>query len=102
MTEPRFDTILLTGAAGRLGTQLRRGLAPLARRLRLTDRVTIADPQPHEDCFAADLSRDIWSCFGCHQGGDQLTLWSLATHQPLYAATKFLCQSNGLPIPWRT
>lgn len=53
-------------------------------------------------CFAANLSRDIWHCFGCHQGGDQLTLWSLATHQPLYAATKFLCQSTGLPIPWRT
>jgi len=53
-------------------------------------------------CFAADLSRDIWHCFGCHQGGDQLTLWSLATHQPLYAATKFLCQSTGLPIPRRT
>jgi len=52
--------------------------------------------------FAADLSQDIWHCFGCHQGGDQLTLWSLATHQQLYAATKFLCQSTGLPIPWRT
>ena len=53
-----------------------------------------------QTCFAADLSRDIWYCFGCHQGGDQLTLWSLATHKPLYAATKFLCQSTGLPIPW--
>jgi DNA primase len=53
-------------------------------------------------CFAADLSRDIWHCFGCHQGGDQLTLWSLANHKPLYAATKFLCQSTGLPIPRRT
>ena len=50
--------------------------------------------------FAADLSRDIWHCFGCHRGGDQLTLWSLATHTPLYAATKLLCQSTGLPIPW--
>ena len=55
-----------------------------------------------QTCFAADLSRDIWYCFGCHQGGDQLTLWSLATHKPLYAATKLLCQSTGLPIPWLT
>jgi len=55
-----------------------------------------------QPCFAADLSRDIWHCFGCRHGGDQLTLWSLATHQPLYAATKFLCQSTGLPIPWLT
>ena len=53
-----------------------------------------------QTCFAADLSRDIWYCFGCRRGGDQLTLWSLATHKPLYAATKLLCQSTGLPIPW--
>ena len=53
-----------------------------------------------QPCFAADLSRDIWYCFGCHRGGDQLTLWSLASQKPLYAATKLLCQSTGLPIPW--
>ena len=53
-----------------------------------------------QTCFAADLSRDIWYCFGCRRGGDQLTLWSLATHKPLYAATKLLCQTTGLPIPW--
>ena len=34
MSTPQFDTLLITGAAGRLGTELRRGLAPLARRLR--------------------------------------------------------------------
>jgi hypothetical protein len=53
-----------------------------------------------QTCFAADLSRDIWYCFGCRQGGDQLTLWSLANRKPLYAATKLLCQSTDLPIPW--
>lgn len=53
-------------------------------------------------CFAADLSRDVWYCFACNQGGDQLKLWSLATHKPLYAATKLLCQTTGLPIPWRS
>src|SRR5690606_658649 len=56
MTKPRFDTILITGAAGRLGTELRRGLAPLARRLRLTDRTGIADLQPNEDATVADLA----------------------------------------------
>ncbi|MGQ0564634.1 MAG: NAD-dependent epimerase/dehydratase family protein [Gemmobacter sp.] len=55
MTGPRFDTILLTGAAGRLGTQLRRGLAPLARTLRLTDRVAVADLQPNETMVVAEL-----------------------------------------------
>lgn len=56
MTAPRFDTILITGAAGRLGTQLRRGLAPLARTLRLTDRVPITDLQPNEDGHVVELS----------------------------------------------
>ena len=56
--------------------------------------------KPARACFAADLSRNIWLCFECHQGGDQLALWSLAKQKPLYAATKLLCQSAGLPIPW--
>ena len=56
MTPPRFDTILITGAAGRLGTQLRRGLAPLARKLRLTDAAPIADLQPNEECILCDLT----------------------------------------------
>jgi uronate dehydrogenase len=56
MTAPHFDTILITGAAGRLGTQLRRGLAPLARHLRLTDRVAIDDLQPNESAHVADLA----------------------------------------------
>lgn len=52
-----------------------------------------------QPCFAADLARDIWYCFGCNQGGDQLTLWSLATHKSLYTATKLLCETTDLPIP---
>ena len=50
-----FDTILITGAAGRLGTELRCGLAPLARKLRLTDRVAINDLQPNEEAIICDL-----------------------------------------------
>jgi uronate dehydrogenase len=52
---PRYERILITGAAGRLGSRLRRGLAPLARRLRLADRVPIADPEPHEEIATFDL-----------------------------------------------
>lgn len=52
-----------------------------------------------QPCFAADLARDIWYCFGCNQGGDQLTLWSLVRRKPLYAATRLLCETTGLPIP---
>ncbi len=53
---PQFDTLLITGAAGRLGTQLRRGLAPLARRLRLSDVAEIKDVQPNEDAVICDLA----------------------------------------------
>jgi uronate dehydrogenase len=50
-----FDTILITGAAGRLGSKLRAGLAPLAKTLRLADRVEIRDLQPNEDARVFDL-----------------------------------------------
>lgn len=53
---PRYDTLLITGAAGRLGTELRRGLAPLARKLRLADRVEITDLQPNEEAVIFDLA----------------------------------------------
>lgn len=55
MTE-RFNRLLITGAAGRLGTELRRGLAPLAKHLRLADRVAIHDPQGHEEVRTFDLA----------------------------------------------
>jgi uronate dehydrogenase len=53
---PPFDTILITGAAGRLGTVLRRGLAPLARNLRLSDVAEIKDLQPNETAMICDLA----------------------------------------------
>ena len=56
MTAPPFDTVLITGAAGRLGTQLRRGLAPLARRLRLLDKDEIVDLAPNEEAVICDLA----------------------------------------------
>ena len=71
MTTPRFDTILLTGAAGRLGTQLRRGLAPLCRHLRLTDRSPIPLLQPNEEAHVADLA-DEAAILGLCQGVDAI------------------------------
>ncbi|MDR0809274.1 MAG: NAD(P)-dependent oxidoreductase [Gemmobacter sp.] len=51
-----YDTILLTGAAGRLGTELRRALGPLCRRLRLASRNGISDLAPKEESVAFDLA----------------------------------------------
>ena len=72
----RFKRILVTGAAGRLGTQLRQGLVPLAENLRITDRVEMEDVQPHEEAIVADLgdydtvmemTKDVDAI--CHFGG---------------------------------
>lgn len=54
MAKP-FNRILLTGAAGLLGTELRRGLAPLTNHLRLADRDPITDLQDHEEALQFDL-----------------------------------------------
>jgi uronate dehydrogenase len=62
----RFDTILITGAAGRLGSQLRRGLAPLARRLRLADVAPITDPGPQEEARIFDLADEAAVHAACH------------------------------------
>lgn len=56
MTAPRFDRILITGAAGRLGTQLRKGLAPLARNLRLLDKAEITGLEANEEAVICDLA----------------------------------------------
>lgn len=54
--EPRYNRILITGAAGRLGTELRRGLAPLAGQLRLADRVALENLSGNEEGVVFDLA----------------------------------------------
>lgn len=68
---PRFDTILITGAAGRLGRELRRGLAPLAHRLRLSDVAGIEDLQPNEEAVICDLADEAAIHKAC-QGVDAI------------------------------
>ena len=62
---PRFDTILITGAAGRLGTELRRGLAPLARKLRLADVVQVQNLRPNEEALTFDLADEAAVLAAC-------------------------------------
>jgi uronate dehydrogenase len=73
---PRYDIILLTGAAGRLGTELRRALVPHCRILRLASREGIADLAPNEESVAfdlADMDATMEACAGVgaivHFGG---------------------------------
>ncbi len=51
----RFKRLLLTGAAGRLGSELRRGLAPLTEILRVSDCQTIENPGENEQVMIGDL-----------------------------------------------
>ncbi len=75
MSKP-FNRILITGAAGRLGTQMRRGLAPLANKLALADRVACENLLEHEEELIFDLANEketIAATKGCdaivHLGG---------------------------------
>lgn len=53
---PHYERILITGAAGQLGSQLRTSLAPLARTLRLAGRKSFGDLAAHEEEAIFDLS----------------------------------------------
>src|SRR6516225_4730063 len=55
MIDPAADRVLITGAAGAIGTALRNGLRRDWHHLRLTDNRPIANPTPNEECFVADI-----------------------------------------------
>lgn len=71
MTKPRFNRILLTGAAGRLGTHLRRGLAPLCTHLRVADMAEIKGIQPNEEALQFDLA-DMEATLRATEGVDAI------------------------------
>jgi uronate dehydrogenase len=65
---PRFNRLLITGAAGNLGRELRRGLAPLATTLRITDRgdmAPLADNEEAMTCELGDLDAVMQVVEGC-------------------------------------
>jgi uronate dehydrogenase len=75
----RYHRILITGANGRLGSRLRKGLAPLTDLLRLADREPIADLQENEEQAVfdlADMDKTTAATEGCdaivHFGGAPL------------------------------
>jgi hypothetical protein len=42
-----------------------------------------------------EAQRNLFHCFRCQGGGNQLDLWSAATGKPLYTATLDLCRRLG-------
>jgi uronate dehydrogenase len=53
---PDYHRILITGAAGSLGTHLRAGLTHLAERVRLVDVKEMGEAAAHEEIVVCDLS----------------------------------------------
>jgi DNA primase len=49
-----------------------------------------------EHSLSVETQRNLFHCFRCHSGGNQLDLWAAATGQPLYAATLDLCRRLGV------
>ncbi len=55
MIDPKTDRVLITGAAGAIGTALRHGLRADWQHLRLTDSRPIRDPAGNEETIVADV-----------------------------------------------
>ena len=53
-----------------------------------------------DPCFSVDLERNLFRCFHCGAGGNQLDLWRLAQRRPLYPASLQLCNQLGIQPPW--
>lgn len=79
---PRYDTILITGAAGRLGTELRRGLAPHARKLRLAARAEITDLAPNEESVVFDLADEAAVMAACEGVSAIVHFGGIAVERP--------------------
>jgi len=50
--------------------------------------------------FSVDLNRDLFHCFRCGAGGNQLDLWSVLNGLPLHPAAEHLCHQAGIAVPW--
>jgi uronate dehydrogenase len=55
MIDPATDIVLITGAAGAIGTALRDGMRDRYKHLRLTDIKPVAHPTPNEEVVVSDI-----------------------------------------------
>jgi uronate dehydrogenase len=87
---PLYSRILITGAAGRLGSRLRQGLKPLAARIRLSDRVDLGPLEAHEEAAVFDVS-DADAALRAAEGVDAIAHFGGA---PLEAHWEEILASN--------
>jgi uronate dehydrogenase len=81
-TPIRFERLLLTGAAGQLGRELRPRLKAYCRTLRLSHRAPFGDAGPGEEIVIADLA-DADAMLGLLEGVDAVVhMGGVSTEQP--------------------
>jgi uronate dehydrogenase len=71
ISKPPFRNILITGAAGALGSVLRESLRPYAEQLTLSDRTSLGEVRPNERHFVCDLA-DRHAVFEMMKGIDMV------------------------------
>jgi len=49
--------------------------------------------------FSVHLKRDLFHCFSCHAGGNQLDLWADVHNLSLHQAAQHLCRLAGIAVP---
>ena len=86
----RFKKLMITGAAGALGRQLRSGLAHLADRLLLTDREPMDPPQSHEETVECELS-DLDAVVKMMRGVDAVVHFGAASRENTF---EYVLQSS--------
>lgn len=56
-------------------------------------------PDCDGEAFSANVSKNLWNCFNCGRGGNQLDLWAEVQPGTFYASTERLCVLAGIPVP---
>lgn len=75
-----YERILITGAAGRLGSELRKGLVPLARKIRLAGRAPFGNLAAHEEEAIFDLA-DMDATIAATKDCDAIVHFGGAPHE---------------------
>ena len=53
-----------------------------------------------QESFRVELDENLFHCFGCGAGGNQLDLWSAFHRLELHPAAEHLCHAAGIAVPW--
>lgn len=58
------------------------------------------NPTSSRKSFSVDVDANLFHCFSCGTGGNQLDLWSAIHDLQLHPAAEHLCHEAGIAVPW--